>query len=142
MNLAQIAYSDLPQPNRERYTFDAFMQSINDLGLHHHFLARGVTTVEGALREGDAYLLANQMNRNHEVSRQVEAELATTHDDTGAATSTTAAARQLATASKVAQLTDMLAKLVAAFTPTPMEDNARRRLRPLARPPRERAKIC
>jgi len=59
MKLAQIAYSNLPQANRERYTFDAFVQSINDLGLHHQFLARGVTTAEEALAEGEAYLLAN-----------------------------------------------------------------------------------
>jgi len=57
MRLAQIAYRDLPQANRERYTYDAFVQSINDLELHHQFLARGVTTVESALAEGEAYLL-------------------------------------------------------------------------------------
>jgi len=58
MRLAQIAFRDLPQANREKYTFDAFVQSINDLGLHHLFLARGATTVEGALTEREAYLLA------------------------------------------------------------------------------------
>jgi len=52
MKLAQITYSDLPQANRERYAFDAFVQSVNDLGLHHQFLARGVTTVEGAFHKG------------------------------------------------------------------------------------------
>jgi len=62
------------------------MQSINDLGLYHQFLAREVTTVESALREGEARLLANQMHRNNGVSRQVKAEVATTHNDTGAAT--------------------------------------------------------
>jgi len=35
MKLVQIAFRDLPQVNRERYTYDAFVQSINDLGLHH-----------------------------------------------------------------------------------------------------------
>jgi len=74
MKLAQIAYSNLPQANRERYTYDAFVQSVNDLGLHHQFLARGVTTVEGALAEGEAYLLANHMHKNHRVSRQVDIE--------------------------------------------------------------------
>jgi len=33
MRLAQIAFRYLPQANRERYTYDAFVQSINDLGL-------------------------------------------------------------------------------------------------------------
>lgn len=57
--LAQIAYNDLSPINRERYTFDAFVQSINDLGLNHQLLARGVATVEGALPKGKAQLLAN-----------------------------------------------------------------------------------
>jgi len=81
MKLAQIAYSDLPQANRERYTFDAFVQSVNDLGLHHQFLARGVTTVEGTLAEGEAYLLANQMHKNRGISRQVEVEPSATPID-------------------------------------------------------------
>jgi len=54
MRLAQIAFRNLPQANSERYTYDAFVQSIIDLGLHHQVLARGVTTVEGALTEEDA----------------------------------------------------------------------------------------
>jgi len=33
--LAQIAYSDLPDPHEEHYTYDAFVQLLNDLGLHH-----------------------------------------------------------------------------------------------------------
>jgi len=74
MRLAQIAYSDLPQANHERYTYDAFVQSVNDLGLHRQFLARGVTMVEGALAEGEVYLLANHMHKNCGVSRQVDAE--------------------------------------------------------------------
>jgi len=74
MRLAQIAFRDLPQANRERYTYDAFVQSINDLGLHHQFLARGVTTVEGAHAVGEAYLLASHMHRNRVASRQVDME--------------------------------------------------------------------
>jgi len=33
--LARIAYSDLPETHQRSYTFDAFVQSLNDLGLHH-----------------------------------------------------------------------------------------------------------
>jgi len=33
--LTQIAHSDLSPVSRERYTFDAFVQSVNDLDLHH-----------------------------------------------------------------------------------------------------------
>jgi len=66
MRLAQIAFRDLPQVNSESYTYDAFVQSIKDLGLHHQFPARGVTTVKGALAVGEAYLLASHMHRNCE----------------------------------------------------------------------------
>jgi len=69
MRLAQIAFRDLPQANRERYTYDAFVQSIHDLGLYHQFLAKGVTTVEGALAVGEAYILASHMHRNRVASR-------------------------------------------------------------------------
>jgi len=51
--LAQIAYSDLPEVHQERYTYDTFVQSLNDLGLHHQLQARGVTTVRrGGLSAG------------------------------------------------------------------------------------------
>jgi len=46
--LAQIAYSDLPVQHQERYTYDAFVQSLNNLGLHHQLQANRVTTVENA----------------------------------------------------------------------------------------------
>jgi len=84
MKLAQIAYSDLPQANHERYTFDTFVQSVNDLGLHHQFLARGVTMVKDALAEEEACLLANQMHRNRGVSHRVEVEPLAARDDTKA----------------------------------------------------------
>jgi len=69
MRLAQIAFRDLPQANRERYTYDAFVQSINDLGLHHQFLAKGVTTVEGTLAVEKAHLLMSHIHRRHVASR-------------------------------------------------------------------------
>jgi len=47
--LAQIVRSKLSPANCECYTFDAFVQSLNDLGHHHQFLATGVKTVEDAL---------------------------------------------------------------------------------------------
>jgi len=63
--LAQIAYSDLPVQHQEHYTYDTFVQSLNDLGLHHQLRARGVITVEEALQEGEAYLLATQLHKGH-----------------------------------------------------------------------------
>jgi len=46
------------------------VQSLNDLGLHHQLQAKGVTTVEDALREGEAYLLAKQLHRGQAGSPQ------------------------------------------------------------------------
>lgn len=68
--LAQIAYDDLPARHQERYTYDAFVQSLNDLGLHHQLRARGVTTVEDALWEGEVYLLARQLHGGQTVLSQ------------------------------------------------------------------------
>jgi len=69
--LAQIAYSDLPEAHRKHYTYDAFVQSLNDLGLHHQLQARGVTTIEDALHEGEAYILAKQFHRAQASSPQI-----------------------------------------------------------------------
>jgi len=117
MKLAQIAFRDLPQANRERYTYDAFVQSINDLGLHHQFLVRGVTTVEGALAVGEAYLLASHIHRNRLASRQVDMEPSAAPAAPNAETPAVANVTQITMASKVAQMTDMLAKLVSALAP-------------------------
>jgi len=70
--LAQVAYSDLPEAHRECYTNDAFVQSLNDLGLHHQLQARGVTMIGDALRK--AYLLAKQFHRAQVSSQQITVE--------------------------------------------------------------------
>jgi len=80
MKPAQIAYSDLVEADREQYTFDGFVQFVNDLGLHHQFLMTGVTTVEGAHAEGKVYRLANQMHMNCRISRQMEVEPSSARD--------------------------------------------------------------
>jgi len=69
--LAQIAYCDLPETNREHYTYDAFVQSLNDLGLHHQLHAREVNKIEDALHEGKVYLLAKQFHRAQVSSQQI-----------------------------------------------------------------------
>jgi len=119
MKLAHIAYSDLPQANR-----DAFVQSVNDLGLHHQLP------------------LANQMHRNRGNSRQVEIEPTDTAADREAEPSATAAVGQLIAASKVAQLTDMLAKLIATLTHQTPVGTAYEPPRPLAPPPEETVSFC
>jgi len=135
MRLAQIAFHDLPQANRERYTYDAFVQSINDLRLHHQFLARGVTTVEGALTEGEAYLLASHMHRNRVASRQVDMEPSAAAAAPNAETPVVANVTQMTVASKVAQMTDMLAKLVSTLASPKQVDTAHEPSGPPAQSP-------
>jgi len=93
------------------------MQSINDLGLHHQFLAKGVTTVESAFAVKEAYLLASHMHRNRVASRQVDMEPSAAPAALNAETPAVANVTQITVASKVAQMTDMLAKLVSALAP-------------------------
>jgi len=45
-----------------------FTRSINHPSLHHQFQAKGVTSIEAALREGEAYL---QAQRLYETPQQV-----------------------------------------------------------------------
>jgi len=137
MRLAQIAFRDL-----ERYTYDAFMQSINDLGLYHQFLARGVTTAEGALTEGEAYLLASHMHRNRMASRQVDMEPPAAPAAPNAETPAVANVTQMTVASKVAQMTDMLAKLVSTLAPPNQVDDAREPSGPPAQSPGTGQPFC
>jgi len=125
MKLAQIAFRDLPQVHRERYTFDAFVQSINDLELHHQFLAKGVTTVEGALAVREAYILANHMHRNRVASRQIDARPSAAPSVPNAKNPAVANVMQMTLASKLDQVTDMLAQLVAVLVPSNLVDNTR-----------------
>jgi len=69
--LAQIAYSDLPEIQRRHYILEDFTQSLNDLSLHHHLQAKGVTTIEAALQEGEAYLQAQRLCEAAQTPQQV-----------------------------------------------------------------------
>jgi len=73
-SLAKIAHSKLLPANCERYAYEAFMQSLGDLGLHHWFLAVGANLVEDTLRQGEAYLQANKLHKTHMSSHKVESE--------------------------------------------------------------------
>jgi len=53
--LAQVAYGDLPSNGGPSMTLDAFLQSINNLGLKQHLLVAEVETMERALRLENAY---------------------------------------------------------------------------------------
>jgi len=69
--LARIAYSDLPETQQQHYILDDFTQSLNNIGLHHQLQAKGVTTIEAALQEGEAYLQAQQLYQATQTSKQV-----------------------------------------------------------------------
>jgi len=69
--LARIAYSDLPETQQQRYILDDFTQSLNNLGLHHQLQEKGVTTIEAALQEGEAYLQAQQLYETAQTSPRV-----------------------------------------------------------------------
>jgi len=56
--LARSAYSDLPETHRQIYTLTDFIQSFNDAGLHHQLQAKRVTSLEGALHDGEDYFWA------------------------------------------------------------------------------------
>jgi len=113
----------------------AFVQFINDLGLHHQFLGRGVTTVEGALAVGEAHILASHMHRNHVALRQVDTEPSAAPAAPNAETPAVANVTQMTLASKVDHITDMLTKLVAALVPPNLVDNTREPSGPQAQSP-------
>jgi len=142
MKLAQIAFCDLPRVHRERYTFNAFVQSINDLGLHHQLQAKGVTTVESALAVGEAYILANHMHRNRVASCQVNAGPAAAPSVPNTENPAVANVMQMTLASKVDQVTDMLAQPVAALLPPNLVDNTRELDGPRAQSPGTGQPFC
>jgi len=57
--LAQVAYGDLPADSRQNLALDAYLQSINNLGLKQHLLVAEVETMDRALRLGNAYFQAD-----------------------------------------------------------------------------------
>jgi len=59
--LARRAYSDLPEEHQRSYTLTDFIQSLNDMGLHHQLQARGVITLEDALQVEEDYLRARRL---------------------------------------------------------------------------------
>jgi len=114
--LAQIAYSDSPEVHRELCTYDAFVQSLNDLGLHHQLQAREVTTIEDALREGEAYLLAKQLHRAHVSSQQITVEPGPDTPTQVAATTTLSPLE--AEVDRMAAMLEKLVAVLASFSPT------------------------
>jgi len=72
--LAQVAYSDLPADSRQSLALDAFLQSVNNLGLKQHLLVVEVETMEQALRLGNAYFQADSTCQPGTTVQQVRAD--------------------------------------------------------------------
>jgi len=72
--LAQVAYGDLPAGSRQSLALDAFLQSINNLGLKQHLLVAEVETMERALRLGNADFQADSTCRPGTAVQQVGAD--------------------------------------------------------------------
>jgi len=67
--LAQVAYGDLSANGRHSLALDAFLQSINNMGLKKHLLVAEVETMERALWLRNAYFQADST-----VIQQIEAD--------------------------------------------------------------------
>jgi len=137
--LAQIAYSDLPPVHQERYTYDAFVQSLNYLGLHHQFLARGVTTLKNALHEGEAYLLANQPHKGHMSSQQIIANPSEDYSEQLLPTHIAATTASSPMDVVVVCMTEMVEKLVAVLARSSTAGPVQRSPRSRTKPPRQPA---
>jgi len=72
--LAQVAYGNSPADSRQSLALDAFLQSINNLGLKQHLLVAEVETMERALRLGNAYFQADSTCRPETTVQQVRAD--------------------------------------------------------------------
>jgi len=53
--LVQVAYANVDLETRQSLVFDAFLQSLNNLGLQRYLLAAGVDIIDAALTRGRAY---------------------------------------------------------------------------------------
>ena len=82
-----------------------------------------MTTIETALQEGEAYLLAERLYRVTPSSQQVTAE--TNHPDQTVTTNTT-----LSLEAEIDRLMTMLKRLIATLTPTSPAESTRRPSRP------------
>jgi len=107
--LAQVAYGDLPADSRQNLTLDAFLQSINNLGLEQHLLVAKVETMERALRLGNAYFQADSACRPGATIQQVGAD-----DDVLMSPATTAVHVTMAAADEPTSLTTSLVRELLA----------------------------
>jgi len=107
--LAQVAYGDLPADSQQSLALDAFLQSINNLGLKQHLLVAEVETMERALRLGNAYFQADSTCRPGTTIQQIGAD-----DDVSTSPAKTAVHVATATAEEPINLTTSLVRELLA----------------------------
>jgi len=134
--LAWIAYSDLPAVHQERYTYDAFVQPLNDLGLHHQLQARAVTTVEDTLHEGKAYLLAKQLHRGHMSSQQITVNSPEDYSERLLSAHVAATTANSSLDAEVTRMNEIVEKLVAVLAHSDTLGPVQRPMRSRTKPPR------
>lgn len=118
------------------------MQSLNNLGFHHQFVARGVVTVKVALRKSKAYLLATQLHRGRVSSRQVNVHPSEDDDNHPSSTHVTAATACSSLDTEITRKTEMVEKLVAAIAHSKTATPIQRPLRSQTRPRRRQSAMC
>jgi len=104
--LAQVAYDDLPANS---LALDAFLQSVNNLGLKQHLLVAEVETMERALRLGNAYFQADSLCRPGTTVQQIRAD-----DDVMMSPAPTAVHVATAAADELTSLTTSLVRELLA----------------------------
>jgi len=101
----QVAYGDLLVEGQRSLALEAFLQSVNNIGLKRHLLVAEVATMERALRLGNVYFQADSVCRPRVNAQQVEA-------DDGPPPSKAAAAVHVATAASAADEVNLTTSLV------------------------------
>jgi len=134
--LAQVAYSDLPADGRQSLALDAFLQSINNLGLKQHLLVAEVETMERALRLGNAYFQADSASRPGATVQQVGA------DDVSTSPAKTAVQVAAAAADESSLTTSLIRELLAEFRQLRQQATAERPKRSSVAVDDRRGPVC
>jgi len=107
--LAQVAYGGLPADSRQSLALDAFLQSINNLGLKQYLLVAEVETMERALKPRNAYFQADSTCQPDKTIQQVGAD-----DDMSTSPAKTAVHVATAAAEEPLNLTSSLVRELLA----------------------------
>jgi len=138
--LAQVAYCDLPANGQQSLALDAFLQSINNLGLKQHLLVAEVETMERVLRIRNAYFQADSMCRPGATVQQVGAD-----DDVSLSTSPATTAVHVATAAAnepTSLTTSLVRELLVEIRQLRQQSTAERPIRSPAAVDSRRGPVC